>query len=53
MGVTSLKGATTHGPCFLTGLHATKIVTAAPFRLQSSAHPFLSPQGARGAKIVF
>jgi hypothetical protein len=52
-GVTTLKSATAHGPGFLTGLHATKIVTAAPFRAQSSAHPFLSPQGASSAEIVF
>src|SRR6266852_6927303 len=38
-GVTTLKYATAHGPGFLTGfltgLHATKIVSAAPFRTQS------------------
>jgi hypothetical protein len=37
----------------LTGLQATKIVTAAPFRAQSSTDPFLSPQGARSAEISF
>src|ERR1700691_5299668 len=31
-GVTTLKCATAHGPCFLTGSHATKIISAAPFR---------------------
>src|SRR5213595_3280668 len=34
-GVTTLKSATAHGPGFLTGLNATKIVSAAPFRTQS------------------
>jgi hypothetical protein len=38
---------------FLTGLHATKIVSAAPFQAQSSTHPFLSPQAARSAQISF
>ena len=49
-GVTTLKCATAHGPCFLTGSHATKIISAAPFRAQSS--PSVStPQGARSAEI--
>ena len=38
---------------FFNGVHATKIVTAAPFRKQSSASPFLPPQAARSAKLVF
>ena len=38
---------------FFNGVHATKIVTAAPFREQSSANPFLLPQAARRAKLVF
>jgi hypothetical protein len=38
---------------FFNGVHATKIVTAAPFREQSSASPFLPPQAARSAKLVF
>src|SRR6516165_5449859 len=51
-GVTTLKCATAHGPCFLTGSHATKIISAAPFRAQSS--PSVStPQGARSAEIGF
>src|ERR1700732_2831814 len=51
-GVTTLKCATAHGPCFLTGSHATKIISAAPFRAQSS--PSVStPQGARSAEISF
>jgi putative oxidoreductase len=37
----------------LTGLHATKIVSAAPFRAQPSTDPFLSPQGARSAELGF
>jgi hypothetical protein len=38
---------------FLTGLHATKIVSAAPFRAQPSTDPFLSPQGVRSAEFSF
>src|SRR5271166_3134059 len=34
-GVTTLKCATAHGPGFLTGSRATKIVSAPPFRPQS------------------
>jgi hypothetical protein len=52
-GVTTFKRATAHGPGFLTGSHATKIVSAAPFRPQSSGYPFLSPQGARSAALSF
>jgi hypothetical protein len=37
----------------LTGLHATKIVSAAPFRAQFSTDPFLSPQGVRSAEFSF
>src|SRR5260370_40223617 len=33
-GVTTLKYATAHGPGFLPGSHATKIISAAPFRPQ-------------------
>src|SRR3982074_917213 len=47
-GVTTFKRATALGPGFLTGSHATKIVSAAPFRPQSSGYPFLFPTG--GAK---
>ena len=44
-GVTTLKSATAHGPGFLTGSHATKIISAAPFRAQSSGNAFLSHRG--------
>jgi hypothetical protein len=37
----------------LTGLHATKIVSAAPFRAQPSTDPFLSPQGVRSSEFSF
>src|SRR5258705_7759315 len=52
-GVTTLKSATAHGPGFLTGLHATKIVSAAPFRTQSIANPFLSHRGRAAPRSVF
>jgi hypothetical protein len=32
---------------------STKIMSAAPFRVQSSANPFLSPQVALGAESSF
>ena len=52
-GVATLKCATAHGPGFLTGLHATKIITAAPFRPQSSANAFLSHRERVAPRVVF
>ena len=52
-GVTTLKSAAAHGPGFLTGLHTTKIISAAPFRMQSIVNPFLSHRGRRSAEISF
>ena len=52
-GVTTLMSATAHGPGFLTGLNATKIVSAAPFRTQSIANPFLSHRGRAAPRSVF
>ncbi len=46
-GVTTLKSATAHGPGFLTGSHATKIISAAPFRAQSSGNCFYPTGGAQ------
>ncbi len=52
-GVTTLKYATAHGPGFLTGSHATKIISAAPFRPQCSDKCVSIPQGASSAEISF
>src|SRR5271170_2638235 len=52
-GVTTLKCATAHGPGFLTGSRATKIVSAAPFRPQSSGSPFLSHRRRAAPRSVF
>src|SRR5512139_884300 len=52
-GVTTFKRATAHGPGFLTGSHATKIVSAAPFRPQSSGYSFLSHRGRAAPWSVF
>src|SRR6266576_3807793 len=52
-GVTTLKYATAHGPGFLTGSHATKIISAAPFRPQCSDKCVSIPQGASSAQISF
>ena len=52
-GVTTLKCATAHGPGFLTGSHATKIISAAPFRPQSSGNAFLSHRERAALRSVF
>jgi len=52
-GVTTLKYATAHGPGFLTGSHATKIISAAPFWPQCSDKCVSIPQGASSAEISF
>ena len=51
--VATLKSATGHGPGFLTGLNATKIVSAAPFRTQSIANSFLPHRGRAAPRSVF
>ena len=52
-GVTTLKYATAHGPGFLTGSLATKIISAAPFRAQSSGNAFLSHRERVALRSVF
>lgn len=52
-GVATLKCATAHGPGFLTGLHATKVISAAPFRPQSSGSAFLSHRERAALRSVF
>jgi hypothetical protein len=52
-GVTTFKRATAHGPGFLTGSHATKIISAAPFRPQSSGYRFYPHRGRDAPRSSF